>query len=281
MTNKIYKPNPLLQPIHYNGQIYFTSHHLHQYYKSNDGGKYELLKNFNRLIRSIEAYQNYVDQGDIVELDWQLAKATGSNLEPVFESISYKPIMLINATAQIALTHHLDDEISKQVSVKVNKQASESMKSNLIDSGVDPVKLAKTSKAFLSIAKAFGLKGNQAVISADRATRKVEGHSPLALLEVDLVSESKEILLNPTELGNRLGLSARQTNVLLLDKGYQTSYRDSKNEIRYELTDKGKQFGDFVDAEKSHGKGTPVKQLKWKPTIIQSFDEDSQHGNAA
>jgi hypothetical protein len=32
--------------------------------------------------------------------------------------------MLINATAQVALTHHLDDEVSKSASVAVNGQAA-------------------------------------------------------------------------------------------------------------------------------------------------------------
>jgi len=43
--------------------------------------------------------------------------------------------MLINATAQVALTHHLDDEVSKSVSVQVNQvqqfKSSEYQRSNL------------------------------------------------------------------------------------------------------------------------------------------------------
>ncbi|MCK7581043.1 MAG: hypothetical protein MZV65_39100 [Chromatiales bacterium] len=37
--------------------------------------------------------------------------------------------MLINATAQVALTHHLDDEVSKQASVAINRRAASPGKS--------------------------------------------------------------------------------------------------------------------------------------------------------
>ena len=55
-------------------------------YKANAGEKYSQLKDFNRLIRSIEAYPNYIEKGDIVELNWQVAKQiTSADFAPVFE----------------------------------------------------------------------------------------------------------------------------------------------------------------------------------------------------
>lgn len=69
---------------------------------------------------SIEAYPTYVERKDIIELTWDDVKENGKNTDAkfasVFKSMNYNPIMLINATAQIALTHHLDDELSKEVS---------------------------------------------------------------------------------------------------------------------------------------------------------------------
>jgi hypothetical protein len=116
--------NPLFQPVQYQGGIYFTSQYFHQQYHANkpDGGKYAQLKDFNRLVRGIETYQDYVERGDIIELDKAGADFAPA-LKELFRLTFGKPIMLINATAQVALTHHLDDEVSKNVSVAVNSNA--------------------------------------------------------------------------------------------------------------------------------------------------------------
>jgi len=128
--NNIVNQNPLMQPVMFNGQVYFTSQYFHQQYRanSNDGGKYAQLNNFNKLIRGIETYTNYVELSDIVELEWSHVKDSGNSkmesLKSLFKHNSYNPIMLINATAQVALTHHLDDEISKSISVSVNSNTA-------------------------------------------------------------------------------------------------------------------------------------------------------------
>lgn len=81
--------------------------------KSDTGREYKRVVDFMRLTRSIETYPNYAESGDIVELSWQEIKdSTDPGLglvKELFQATKYKPIMLINATAQVALTHHLDD----------------------------------------------------------------------------------------------------------------------------------------------------------------------------
>ena len=59
-----------------------------------------------------------------------------------------------------------------------------------------------------------GLTGNQALLAADKATKNYEGQSPLALLTIELISESKEKTLTPTELGKIYfyGTSAKTVN---------------------------------------------------------------------
>lgn len=123
MKNLIDK-NPLLSPISFNGGTYFTSHYFHAQYKNNAGGKYSQLKDFNRLVRSIETYNEYVLNSDIIEIQSKSDIPTEAQLlHLAYKSNNYAPIMLINATAQVALTHHLDDAISKAVSVEVNSSA--------------------------------------------------------------------------------------------------------------------------------------------------------------
>lgn len=115
--------NVLHQMVTYQDRPYFTSQYFHHQYKNvNGGGKYARLEDFNRLIRSIETYQDYIERRDIVELTYIKGGISNANIALLHKSTSYKPIMLISATAQVALTHHLDDKISKAASVKVNTQ---------------------------------------------------------------------------------------------------------------------------------------------------------------
>lgn len=266
MNTQIETQNPIMQPIQYNGQVFITSQRLHADYRNNNGGKYRQLKDFNRLIRSIEAYQSYLDNGDIVELTWQEVKATGAEFAPVFESISYKPIMLINATMQLAISHHLDDAISKAISVTVNEQAA-----NPKDK-TDTKYITQVMKDMLTIAKLCGLQGNQAILSANRATRKLTGHAPLELIDVDLIASVKERTITPTEIGIRLGgLSAVKVNQMLSEIGYQDSTRDHKDHLVWNPTEKGKPFGEMLDTGKKYSDGTPVKQWKWFETVVNQL----------
>ena len=99
--------SPLMQAIQFNGGIYFTSQYFHKMYGNNGGKKYEQLQHFNRLIRSIETYQDYIDRGDIIELtkdeaglNSQPASKAGpicgladSNFESVLKATFGKPIL--------------------------------------------------------------------------------------------------------------------------------------------------------------------------------------------
>lgn len=129
--------------------------------------------------------------------------------------------------------------------------------------GFKPVEFANTAKAMISMAKAFGFKGNQALLSADRATKAIHSVSPLKLLGVDLISESKEALLTPTEIGTKLGLSARKVNKLFEGLGLQTC-----EDYGWELTDQGMQYAEVLDVGKAHSDGTPIKQIKWRSGIV-------------
>ena len=113
-------------------------------------------------------------------------------------------------------------------------------------------------------AKAFGFTGNQAYLSADKAIQTITSISPLYLMGVELVNESQERNLTPTEIGNRLGLSAIKTNLLISQKGLQ--FKNEENE--WNPTEIGKEFGVLLDTGKKHKSGIPVQQLKWKESIL-------------
>ena len=106
----------LQQPVQYNGQTYFTSQYFHQQYLANSQavGKYQRHADFLRLLRSMESYTLYVQREDIVELAWigrgKIADADSAfvnkikHLENVFREIHYNPLVLLNATAQVAMS---------------------------------------------------------------------------------------------------------------------------------------------------------------------------------
>lgn len=123
--------------------------------------------------------------------------------------------------------------------------------------------IAETSEAMVSMAAIFGLSGNQALLSADKATFKLIGHSPLKLLGIQLEAEDKDKILTPTEIAPLINVSsAISVNKILQELGYQ--YKVGKI---WHMTEKGKPYGVLLDVGKSNG-GTPVQQLKWKRDIV-------------
>lgn len=120
----------------------------------------------------------------------------------------------------------------------------------------------------LEVAKTF-LEGNQAILSANVSTRKATGIDILERHEAKLISPVKHQLLNVTSVGKQIGATARETNLLLEKLGLQISMRDDKGNLLYDLTDKGKDFGEVLDTTKKHNDGTPIKQLKWYTNVIE------------
>ena len=127
---------------------------------------------------------------------------------------------------------------------------------------------ALLSPVYIEMAKSFGFEGNQAYLSADKAIKQLTGYSPLALLGAELPSPVQAATLVPSDIAKRLGLKAQEPNKLLTAQGFQTNHRNHKDVIYYELTEKGKQYGEYADTGKVHSNGTPVKQIKWYSTIF-------------
>jgi hypothetical protein len=204
--------NPLMQPVQYMGQTYFTGQYFHQMYRNNSdtNGKYKQASHFVRLIRSIETYQNYVNDGDIVELNWKEIKESGiqnmDSLKELFKTNSYNPIMLINATAQVALT---------------------------------ALQQAKTAPAlliaFIEAGKALGTDQAMARAVAVDQVRNSIGIDFTPLLTNNNIDEAP---VTPTELGKELGISGRKINAELETYCFQARNDDGN----WMPTEKGKPF---------------------------------------
>jgi hypothetical protein len=126
------------------------------------------------------------------------------------------------------------------------------------------------SAAAIVLAKAFGFTGNQALLSADRTVKRVTNVSPLELMSAELIAESKDKTINPTELASYDGaaLTARIVNVRLERAGLQTSYINGSGKKEWRLTEKGKPYAEVLDVGKKYSDGTPIKQIKWYPSVV-------------
>ena len=118
-------------------------------------------------------------------------------------------------------------------------------------------------KALKDIAEIFGLKGNQAIISANNAIKRLHGVDLQQTLQIELKSDTQERYFIATELGSRMNMSAIKFNKLLDSKGLQT-----KIDNVWVPTELGKKYSILLETGKKHSNGTPVQQLKWFETVM-------------
>ena len=238
------KQYPLFLPVKYQGELYFTSQYFHQQYHANkpDGGKYSKLADFNRLIRSIETYQNYIDRNDIVEIkskiDIDLGGSETHNLRLAYNSNNYAHIMLINATAQIALTHHLDDEVSKSISVTANESTAKRQPKNNLAPMKDAVWFLKEAAKMLRLSETSVNRGMQVIAEAyDLPNNTLPAYSMEGLTKClgDLLKD------------HGVNLSAVAANKILEKLGYIQSLerRSTGNTVKTfkSITESGLEFG--------------------------------------
>lgn len=270
------KPSPLMEPVQYNGQTYFTGQYFHQMYRSNSDadGKYRHAKNFLRLIRSIETYPQYLASGDIVELeraDAEIALASGeagSKLELAFKANFGNPIMLINATAQVALTHHLDDEVSKQVSVAVNQQA---VKQALLTGRQQACAAKAWMDTSLAIAKMLGADEPMARTVAVDIVREQTGVDFGRMLANNSVEEAP---MTSTDLGKEWGLTGKigeKFNAALHKQGYA-----EKNEHGdWVPTEKGKTYCTCNPYKSPHSEHSGYRTLWYRRVLDVLVKEEA------
>jgi len=84
-----------------------------------------------------------------------------------------------------------------------------------------------------------------------------------------LKADTQEQTLTISDIAKRLAIKPRQINPLLTKIGLQTANRDHKERLYYELTNRGKEHGVYLDTGKKHKTdGCPVRQIKWYDSAI-------------
>jgi len=126
--------------------------------------------------------------------------------------------------------------------------------------------IVNETEAAIKLANLFGLSGNQALLSADKAITRRLGESPMAIMDIQmLICEVPKDTFTVTKLGESFGIKARAFNLLLQTHGFQESILG-----KWEATEKGKPYSEMVDVDKANG-GTPVKQLRWYQDVVDAI----------
>lgn len=132
--------------------------------------------------------------------------------------------------------------------------------------------VVKLFQPFFEVAVLIGCDKQAAAISANQAVLAVSGANVLQLMgRTHMEAENQESLFyTPTELGKRLGTSARNMNLLLAEAGFQM-----KRGEQWEVNDAGREFARIYDTGKKHGNGIPIQQIKWSAEVIHAIGKDA------
>ncbi len=131
---------------------------------------------------------------------------------------------------------------------------------------INDCNLGDLTEQMMKVAKAYGLKGNQAILYADKNVKGLTGISLLSLGGLELPSENNEQILTPTKLGKLLDepLSPIAVNKILAAQGLQ-----EKVNGEWVVTESGDEYAVKLDMNKKHSDGAPIQQVKWKKSTLK------------
>ncbi|MDO5288530.1 MAG: KilA-N domain-containing protein [Pseudomonadota bacterium] len=124
---------------------------------------------------------------------------------------------------------------------------------------------ASLMPGLMRVARLIGCDKNAAAISANQAVARLTGVNLLQTLgQTHLLAQRQDTQwFTPTELGQRLGLSGRQVNLLLAEAGLQLRQGD-----RWHPLAAADGLFRLFDTGKSQGGGAPVTQIKWSDAVL-------------
>jgi anti-repressor protein len=223
----------------------------------------EVKRDFSTWIKNrIEKYQ-FIENEDYIKTVPQNGGTGNNGLFDGSDKIEY--YLTIDMAKELAMIeNNQNGRKIRKYFIEIEKRYFE--KSERLS--VDEIReIKEISKELVELANIFGFSGNQAFLSADKGVRKITGNSPLEILdEKHLVSDSKDQVLTPTQIGKVIEKSAIEVNLLLQDLGFQ-----EKLDRVWNITENGMQFAVMLDTNKKHSDGTPVKQIKWKSKVLDKL----------
>ena len=125
--------------------------------------------------------------------------------------------------------------------------------------------------ALINVARAIGLDQNAAAISANQSTLQLTGVNFMQLLGTThlIAPDQRHQYFTPTQLGRRIGVSARQFNMLLSDAGLQIKEGDA-----WIPTASAEGLYRLMDTSRRHSTGAMVTQLKWSDAVLDQVSTE-------
>lgn len=152
----------------------------------------------------------------------------------------------------------------KTAYIKCFNEMEQRLKNLQLEEEKKDIPLTEIIQATAILLKEADIEKNQLVLALDKVAKAETGRSLLTMAQVKLVADTQNQLYTPTQLGKEIGISAVKFNKALAFADLQVKVED-----KWEMTPKGKSKGGiYLDTNKKHSDGTPVRQLKWPYEII-------------
>lgn len=231
--------SPLMQPVLWHGQEYFTSQYFHQQYRQNlaeagQEGKYREHRHFLQAIRLIPAYDTFAANHHIVLVTWQEVKTTNlpdksvsafNELQKLFALTGYQPLTLLDHSAQIELMHHLEDEVSKEMAYRHSHHTATQLASRKASTPLPTELAARELAAWQEIGRMLG---TPEYIVQQEAAKQIAATTGINLRPLLLAAPAQQtiapedVMLEPADLAKALGFkSGYALNCALETLGWQ------------------------------------------------------------
>ena len=210
-------------------------------------------------VNSRKAVADHVDEGDVTKRD--TPTISGNQLMTyVNESGLYALIFGSKLESAKDFKRWVTSEVLPSIRKTGSYSATKTLK--------EPELKVKFELAQMMLEPA-GITGNQLTLALDKLYKTNTGESLLVQSGVQLQAPVNDQLFTPTQLGSQLGIQGAKVNKLLEQLGFQT-----KVGKLWELTKEGReQGGTYLDVNKRHSNGTPVRQLKWPMSVLGFIEQ--------
>lgn len=206
-----------------------------------------------------QAMLKRLDAGEKVDHPfWMISLNQYRNKTVISESGLYKAIF----GSKMPKAKEFQNWVFKEVLPSIRKTGSYDVKASL--SAKTPVAVVEL-KACIEMAEIFGFTGNQGLLSANKAVKKLHDIDCMALLDVHgLETPGNTQFFTPTQLGKKIGVSAVKFNKLLREVKLQ----DKVGKGPWVVTADGKKYCQVLDTNKKYVNGTPIQQIKWCEDVL-------------
>lgn len=242
--------NPIIDVHQSNGVLVTTSHNIADVFE----------KRHSDVLRDIRSVLDNLPDKDFGERNFALSSyVTEQNKENPEYLLTRDGTMLLVMGYNGAKALEL-----KTAYIKCFNEMEQRLKNLQLEEEKKDIPLTEIIQATAILLKEADIEKNQLVLALDKVAKAETGRSLLTMAQVKLVADTQNQLYTPTQLGKELGISAVKFNKALAFADLQVKVED-----KWEMTPKGKSKGGiYLDTNKKHSDGTPVRQLKWPYEII-------------